>query len=264
MNDDDFELVSAFVDDEVTDEERARVESDPALRAEADRLRGIRAAVRETAPPADAARESAIAAALCAVAAPPTPPEVSSLESRRHRWLAGVSAAAAVALLAVGGIVISQRGNGSSDNAANERAQVGRSAAAGTAPTPVSVEASAGEAADMPAVGPATSVASMVAAAPEAAAADAAEPELASTAEPAATAELATAAELRAWAAARVTARPEITDVLDECRQGRLEPDARYVDGGRPRDVVVVTYANGARLGALALDHCVIIANTAP
>jgi hypothetical protein len=68
MNDDpdlELEAVSAAVDDLATAEERALVESSPALQADVTTFAGIRARVADVSVP-PAARESALAAALAA------------------------------------------------------------------------------------------------------------------------------------------------------------------------------------------------------
>jgi hypothetical protein len=123
MNDDpdlELEAVSAAVDDLATAEERALVESSPALQADVTTFAAIRARVADVSVP-PAARESALAAALAAFdqlssdepAAASTravEAEVVPLAARRrrqYRLLAG--AAAAVAVLAVGAAVVGTR-----------------------------------------------------------------------------------------------------------------------------------------------------------
>ena len=56
------ELASAYLDGEVSDVERARVESDAALVAEVERLRRVRAALGEVPTAPSASREAAVAA----------------------------------------------------------------------------------------------------------------------------------------------------------------------------------------------------------
>lgn len=131
MNDDDTrdrderdELLAAYLDGDATAEERARVEADPALGAEVERLRRLAATLRDPEPPRAAARESAIAAALAVFDAEQAgsagqagsiahtmPPDVVTLDRRRgrSRWSAGLGVAAA-ALAVVGvGVIVSQR-----------------------------------------------------------------------------------------------------------------------------------------------------------
>lgn len=64
MSHDLYELLAAYIDGIATDDERARVEADPELVAEAARLRLLGTALRDQSPPRAAARESAIIAAL--------------------------------------------------------------------------------------------------------------------------------------------------------------------------------------------------------
>ncbi|MCU1394247.1 MAG: hypothetical protein JWM34_2675 [Ilumatobacteraceae bacterium] len=115
-------LASAALDDEVAPDERAVVDASPALRNELEAYRVIQAEMRDVVVP-DAARESALAAAMAAFdaldavpdlalagAATPVAPVVSpvvSMEARRRRqtsWL-GAAAAAVVAVLVVGVII---------------------------------------------------------------------------------------------------------------------------------------------------------------
>ncbi|BAN04591.1 anti-sigma factor [Ilumatobacter coccineus] len=136
-------LASAYLDSEVTADERARVESSPELLAEVERLRQVRAVLGATTePPAISVREAHLAAALdvwdrmpeseragevtpsagmdAAAAAAISTPSPTSLDSRRNRrsgggstkWLLG--AAAGLAVLAGAGIVL--QGLGSDDD----------------------------------------------------------------------------------------------------------------------------------------------------
>lgn len=113
------ELVSAYLDDEVTPAERARVETDPELLARVTALRAVSDQVRAVEPVLAGDRDDAVAAALAAfelpltvtppVLAPPVPVPADELAERRvvrerrasrsWRW---VGAAAAVAALGVG------------------------------------------------------------------------------------------------------------------------------------------------------------------
>ena len=139
MNDDQLELANAYLDGEVTPEERAVVESDAALLAEVNRLSELRVVLGAVDRPSDSARESAIAAALAAFDAatsseppaestaaalasapapdgppvtPPAPANVTSLDARRRvRLTRGLSAAAAALIVVAGAVVINQRGD---------------------------------------------------------------------------------------------------------------------------------------------------------
>jgi hypothetical protein len=131
MNDDLTLLASAYLDGEATPDERARVEADPLLLGEVERLRAARATLLDARwfeRPSDEAREAAIAAALGAwdVAASglsdtraESPPagrrsNVRAFERRRTytRWL---SAAAALVVVAALGVVVSRSRGGSDD-----------------------------------------------------------------------------------------------------------------------------------------------------
>ena len=131
MTDDQLELVNAYLDGEATPDERALVESDAELLAEVARLRTVRNALSDVAPPSASARESAIAAALAvfdelpaAAAAPAAPAPRSDATAptnivpferrRRMRRIQGLSAAAVAVLIVAGGIAISQRDDGDS------------------------------------------------------------------------------------------------------------------------------------------------------
>lgn len=64
MTDDQFLLANAFLDGELTAEERARAEADPVVMAEVAELRALQALVGDVDPPSDAACDGAIAAAM--------------------------------------------------------------------------------------------------------------------------------------------------------------------------------------------------------
>ncbi|MEY2431615.1 MAG: hypothetical protein QOC92_1340 [Acidimicrobiaceae bacterium] len=91
------ELASAYLDDEVTPQERARVESDAALRQRVEELRAARDALSSEPlePPSAATREAAIRAALGASI-------VVDIESRRARRGLRVASIAAAVLLVLG------------------------------------------------------------------------------------------------------------------------------------------------------------------
>ncbi len=124
MNDDLTLLASAYLDGEATPDERARVEADPSLLGEVERLRAARATLLDARwfeRPSDEVREAAIEAALGAwdvAASGPsdagaeTPPagrrsNVRTFERRRTytRWLSAAAALVAVAAL---GVVVSR------------------------------------------------------------------------------------------------------------------------------------------------------------
>lgn len=132
MNDDPTLLASAYLDDEVTPDERARVEGDPVLLAEVDRLRAVRVLLADVEPAAISVREAQLATALdiwerlplaertgarrdvtpsgidaAAVAGAASVTAPTPLKRRRStstRWL--TSAAAALVLVLAGGVAL--------------------------------------------------------------------------------------------------------------------------------------------------------------
>jgi hypothetical protein len=120
MNDEQQLLASAYLDDALTDEERARAEADPDVMAAVEQLREIRRSLSTVDPPDRARRDAAINAALAAFDAerrPAAPPPVSSLASRRaSKWI--VAAAAALVLVIAGGILASRGDDGGGDDSA--------------------------------------------------------------------------------------------------------------------------------------------------
>jgi hypothetical protein len=97
----DDELASAYLDDAVDADERARVENDPDLLARADQLAGIRRAVATTGPVPDRAqRDQHIAKALetLGTVAPISLADRRDRRVRRH--VAVLSAAAAIVVVA--------------------------------------------------------------------------------------------------------------------------------------------------------------------
>lgn len=132
MNDDLPQLASAYLDGDVTADERARVENDSTVLAEVDRHRSVRALLGDVEPQAISVREAQLATALevwdrlperertgAASVTAPTP-----LSGRRRsgrttstRWLTG--AAAALVLVLAGGVAL-QLSSTSSDDASSE------------------------------------------------------------------------------------------------------------------------------------------------
>ena len=114
------ELVAAYLDDEVSDDERAMVEADPELLARVEIHREIAALVAEpVVPPETAMRDRHIAAALHASA---TAPNVTSLAARKRRWTPQytrvLGAAAAVAVVLFAGTLLVLNNENSDDTAA--------------------------------------------------------------------------------------------------------------------------------------------------
>ena len=149
MNDDtpflDADLVSAYLDNEVTAEERARVEASPELIAQVAELTLLRTNLRSVAPAPAGVRETAMAAAMAAFgtadiaaggtadtaagsasgarttdSAPSVAP-VISLAARRQRMYRVVTGIAAASVLAIGGLaVLNNRGGDDLESASFE------------------------------------------------------------------------------------------------------------------------------------------------
>ena len=91
MNDDLTQLASAYLDDDVTADERAQVDRDAAALAEVERLRAVRALLGDVEPPAISLREAQLAAALDVWE---RLPEAERTGARRDQTPAGIDAAA--------------------------------------------------------------------------------------------------------------------------------------------------------------------------
>ncbi len=150
MNDDLILLASAYLDGDVTADERARVEDDTEALAEVDRLRSVRALLGDVEPPAISVREAQLAMALdawdrlperertgarldgtpagidaAAVAGAASVTAPTPLDRRRRsgrststRWLTG--AAAVLVLVLAGGVALQLSSGGSDDDASSE------------------------------------------------------------------------------------------------------------------------------------------------
>lgn len=91
MNDDLTLLASAYLDGDASADERARVEGDPALLAEVERLRSVRILVGDVEPPSISVREAQLATALDIWDRLPEPERTGA---RRDATPAGIDAAA--------------------------------------------------------------------------------------------------------------------------------------------------------------------------
>jgi len=91
------ELVSAYIDDEVTADQRARVEGDPSLLARAEALRGASVLVGQGVPSTGDVRERSIAAALAEfdLGAGATPPGAARSTEQATTGTSGVSSRSA-------------------------------------------------------------------------------------------------------------------------------------------------------------------------
>lgn len=182
MNDDLTQLASAYLDDDVTADERARVEADPELLAEVDRLRTVAVLLADVEPGRISVREQQLSAALEAwdrlpdaertganrdltprsmqrgvdaatlagAAAISSPP--ASLSTRRraatNRRLLG--AAAAIVVVLGGGILLQTVTSGSDDDSAEQvssAAQVADAPSAEEVSPEVAADAAGGDAA---------------------------------------------------------------------------------------------------------------------
>src|SRR5438874_13433359 len=138
MNETDDELASAYLDDTVTAEERARVDGDATLRGRVDELRVARDAVASSSvePPSADIRDAAIRAAVDAS-------NVIQLGARRGRRQLRIASIAAAALLVLGavGLLIRSR----SDSSQTAFTAVGNSLSSSSATTalPANAELSA-------------------------------------------------------------------------------------------------------------------------
>lgn len=136
MNDEQLFLANAYLDGELTADERAIAEADPAVMAEVEQLRVVQARMRAVEPPSAAARERAIAAAMAefaagtAVAAAPAgvPAAVGASRPARTPFWARpaqrrfVSIAAAIVAVGALGMIVSQFGEGGGDDDSAEPA----------------------------------------------------------------------------------------------------------------------------------------------
>ncbi|MEY2449352.1 MAG: hypothetical protein QOH79_2828 [Acidimicrobiaceae bacterium] len=122
------ELASAYLDDDATAEERARVEADPALLARVEEFRAVRDELAAPVIPPTAQRDAAIAAALLA----PNVVELDVARSRRRLRIVSI-AAAIVLVLGVAGVLIRAAGTQSQDKFQTVAGSVGSTRADGAA-----------------------------------------------------------------------------------------------------------------------------------
>lgn len=105
---DDFELISAYIDGEINDEERARIESDPRLMNELNQILAISKKVGEAIPNDPETRANHIKTALNEMTVASSDSVIpirsagkSSVSFRRPAWILGAVAAALLAIVAV-------------------------------------------------------------------------------------------------------------------------------------------------------------------
>lgn len=133
MNDEHYLLANAYVDGELTADERALAEADPDVMSEVELLLVLQTRVRKVDPPTASAREAAMTAAMAAfpAAVPKPAPAINAavrntavVPLRRRpayaRYLGLAAAVVAVGLL--GTVVVSGLRSGDDDSAASEPA----------------------------------------------------------------------------------------------------------------------------------------------
>ena len=105
---DDFELISAYIDGEVNDEERARIESDPRLMNEVNQMISMNKIIGEVIPNDPETKANHIQTALNAMTAASSDSVIpirstgkSSFSFRRPAWILGAVAAALLVIVAV-------------------------------------------------------------------------------------------------------------------------------------------------------------------
>jgi len=289
MNDQQNFLANAYLDDELTVDERRIAESDPEVMAEVEQLRALQDRLRDVPPPDAQVREAAVAAAMAeftpAASAAPVVPFRPRPASRKF-----LAVAAAVVAVAGLGIVVSQADFGSDND--DDTASVADEAVSATAARPDDVaEATAESTAE------ATEDPTMVESAPAADAdADAAGDDLSdATANAEPTMDEGVAAEAGAEAdvgiAERVVVPPDFDPeapilnevalaiygsyLLDQIDLGLLGPTpettcagdyqildtAVYVLDGDERPVYIAVNETIGSVSALAIDTCTELAN---
>jgi hypothetical protein len=122
VSDEAWELASAYLDNEVTPDERAHVEASPLLLSLVAQLQPNRDTLQAVAVPSAATREAAVAKALQTLDAPEagtaaSPPAISldqvraKRASRPNRWLAPLAAAAGIAVVVGLGATVLGKGS---------------------------------------------------------------------------------------------------------------------------------------------------------
>ena len=295
MNDDDLtELIlraSAYLDGELDAAEIVRAEADPAVMAEVEQLRALQADVRFVDPPSDAARESAIAAALAEFDAlhatavrPIGRPSPSAVPFRPRpaytRWL---TAAAAVVVVGLLGMVVANGlggGDDESESAALDASATtfdssSRVVAEATAESAFVEESAAADAATagsdvaIEAATAGTEAAEVFASAEESASAAEFTPATTSTASPFPPfdAERPIGSELELGAAGTELLAREAAGTLGATPETRCELDpydelsfGRYQVGDDVRDVLVAVDRTTLQTAAYDADTCEIVA----
>lgn len=154
MNDEQFFLANAYLDGELTADERRIAEADPEVMSEVERLRALQAELRDVPEATPDAREAAIAAAMAEfrvgdarTGAEPAEAEPSVVPFRpRPAYAKYLAVAAALVAVAGLGIVVSQAdlGGGDDDSSGVEDAAIAQSSAREEVLTTVVNEPAAG------------------------------------------------------------------------------------------------------------------------
>lgn len=117
INDDQFFLANAYIDGELTADERAIAEADPVVLAAVEELRVLRANLRDVGVPSESGRQRAVAVALDQFRAT-APLPVRSLTNRSYQRYIGI--AAAVVAIGVLGVVLANTSSGGDDEATGD------------------------------------------------------------------------------------------------------------------------------------------------
>ena len=125
MNDEQIFLANAYLDGELTADERRIAEADPEVMTEVEQLRALQTELRAVPPPSADARESAISAAMASFGSTATDESVSDHAPTaapvvpfrpRPAYAKFLAVAAAVVAVAGLGIVVSQNSRGDDDS----------------------------------------------------------------------------------------------------------------------------------------------------
>lgn len=116
MNDDQFLLANAYLDGELTDDERAHAEADPAVMAEVEKLRALQRLIRDVEPATATARSAAIAAAMSEFTAGASGDAPAAVPFRpRPSYARYLAVAAGVLGVGLFGVAIANLGGGGDD-----------------------------------------------------------------------------------------------------------------------------------------------------
>ncbi|PIE31489.1 MAG: hypothetical protein CSA55_05620 [Ilumatobacter coccineus] len=109
MNDDQLFLANAYLDNDLSSEERARAEADPVVMTEVAQMRRVQDQLRAVPKPDTDRREAILGAALATYAPPPsaaTDAEPAPVIAFPQRWSRVLQLAAAIVVVAALGVVV--------------------------------------------------------------------------------------------------------------------------------------------------------------